>query len=454
MDTSDIPRKFFIPYRCLIPPVAAGSMIGKGAVILRSLVDETGAEVQILRSEENPRGLDDRILILNGPSKAKGDALKWVLARLRDHFKKNIDEPLTFVSLIPGAASPVVIGNKGSLIRDLMSMYRVEISIGRDRVKGTEDSPMTIKGRSRDIVDAMARVHHIVQELHEAGKLVARDFTFCKIFPTLTSVREEMKEPERPRGNAPVRLVVTGDEMNVLVSNEGIKQVEQIEDKHRCKITVEEGPRPPLKTSEEVLCVQSDNVQHKYSGVTALLRLVTGMNKQRSAGLLMEAKIAGKVIGSRGTGINKISSKSECFLKLRREGDHQKETVNLMECSGSPEAQVTAVELLVKRIDSFTEEDTSMADSKPVEPDHTLSVRMASRISEELLRDIQKSSRCEIRAEFGGPEFELRGTKSEISKAVFELLAHDVIEEKKEAPPPGRQRRRPEQSSDEEIDYS
>ena len=74
-------EEFYTPYRCLIPSDSAGSVIGKGGAFLRRLQQDTGVEISLLKSEDNPGTLDDRICVINGSPRTKDDALLWLLGR-------------------------------------------------------------------------------------------------------------------------------------------------------------------------------------------------------------------------------------------------------------------------------------------------------------------------------------------------------------------------------------
>ena len=427
-------------------------------------MDETGAEVQVLRAEENPKGLDDRIVILNGTEKSKQNALAWVLSRLREHFKKRIDDPMTFVCLIPSAASPVIVGSRGQAINDIMRRTKVDMAIAKDRVRGTSDSPVTIKGRSDSIVDAMAAVSKITQGLVDNGKLGKRDFTFCKIFPSPTSKRDVSSNlPNDSESGLPAKLSVTSEEVNGLVTPDGIRMVEDIERKFACKVTIEEAVSPPQNISEEVLSVDAARSSNKADAVEAVLRILHDRDRNRSCAVLVDSKLTNRVVGHRKEQLHEISQRSKCSMKLvGHDADLTKQSFNLLECSGSFDAQISALRMVLRRIDSLASSKEAAPSVSPEskksipQEEHVIFVQLPGTISDEDLRKIQRSVRCEVRLDDSDTgRVELRGNRWDISKAVYELLGN-VKPNRPSQDYQERHRRRPENSSDydDEIDYN
>jgi hypothetical protein len=144
------------------------------------------------------------------------------------------------------------------------------------------------------------------------------------------------------------------------------------------------------------------------------------------------------------------------------ESDLPKQSFNLVECTGSFDSQLSGIRMLLRRIDTLASSKDSapslVTESKKNNPpeEHIISVQLTGTVSDDDLRKIQRSIRCEVRTD--GSEsnrVELRGNRSDISKAVFELLGN-VKPNTPSQDYHERHRRRPENSSDydDEIDYN
>lgn len=437
-----VDNKFHVPYRCLIPPDAAGSIIGKSAVLLRDLVDETGVEVQVLRPDENPLGLEDRIVILNGPHQAKDDALAWLLNRLREHFNKRSDDNMTFVSFIPMSISSVIIGNKGSTIRDLTNQSGAEIGISKERVRDTPDAAVTLRGRPSGIVRAMSLIHRIVQNLHDRGELRERDFEFCNIFPS--QVRKESRAelpPEVPDDHVSgldVRLVVSTAEADFLTSKSGgMPSVQAIEKNHNCLVTVED-----LSSPEEMIVISAKRYRDKVDGVMGTLKILNQEFNNRVTSFLLETEIKDYVL----RGVESISHSTGCVLK-----SHQGGANTVIEFSGEFEKQMKAIALAIGRIDSSSKlrKPTEEVDRK------VFSLVVSARgLSEGALSEIHGKSKCRVERR-SDDLVNLTGQKHEILKAVEELLNHAPLDKDEPMTIDEEQRRRHRSVlNDDDVDYS
>ena len=343
---------FLVPYRCLVPQDSTGALIGKNGVLLKALVSETGAEVHFLRSEENPRGLEDRIMTLQGPFRVKEAALHWVLARLREQSRRSDSEKTVFVCLVPEVAASLIIGVRGATIRDLSSKSGAEIDICKEPISGTRDLAVTLRGRCRDIEAAMYSIHFLLQDCVSNGKLVPGDFSFCKPGKRETEMPKIQVEisPSYDSG-IPVRLAVTQEEADWLVSDKALHAVRDIEGQFSCLVSLEQPFSPPQSVKDEIAQISASTYQNKADAAEALLRLLHSFHKDRDCGLLMEAEASRFVIGLKGSSINHISALSGSVIVLARKGEFEKETFNLMSCAGSLESRIAAVRMIVARID-------------------------------------------------------------------------------------------------------
>ena len=471
-------KSFYVPYRCLIPPESAGQLIGRGGSLLRQLVATTGAQVHVLRSEDNPRGLHDRIVIVNGSEKEKDDALQCVINTLRDYRRKDARDRETFVCLIPDGAGPMLIGTRGQNVHSISHRTGAEIDIAKECIRDTTDRPVTIKGTLKQTIMAMSLLNEGMQDYANRGRLVKRDFSFCDMFPPMGGSgpekrsRRESLERETPRpqpqsftipvpkdfdSGIPAVISVTREEADWLVSSETIERVKKIESIHHCLVSIQEAPVPPLTSSHEVVEIVASRYAYKADGLEAVLRLLATHKADRVPGLLMPPSRTKVVIGASGATINKISAASGCFLKFdNRKGDINDERLNLLVCTGSIDAVVKAARLVVAKVDSSVHDDqqrdTPMRDAPKkdgpaglgkhlgalrsfVEKQWSTSKTQTARLhftSSELDRIekvaavlSEKSGECEL--SFDSSHLVMTGNRVQIALAVFHALGVDGV---------------------------
>ncbi len=185
-----------MPYRCLIPMDSGGSIIGKGGILLKRLESEAGVYVSVLKSDEGPRGLDDRLCILNGTFSQKTKGLEWILTRVRDSLNSNERARDVTVCLIPQCVIALVIGSRGAVVRNIEEKCDVSIKIEEECLRGTVDRPTSIKGTQRDTIRAMEMVHAIIQENVNEGKCFRKDFAYCNNFPS-NQLKPQQSQPKK-----------------------------------------------------------------------------------------------------------------------------------------------------------------------------------------------------------------------------------------------------------------
>ena len=400
-------EKFYVPYRCLIPPDAAGVLIGRGAVQLRCLTSETNVKCSVLRSEDNPPGLKDRILILNGVQKDKDLAMKWVLRQMRgaghgESYKT------TFVFMLPSEAASPVIGTRGSVVHEISSRTGTEIDVMKSVIVGTTDRAVTIRGSVDGIVHAMSRMHSIVQGMHEQGKLTRKDFAFCEIFPPKNSETISFTVPEEQASNTPLTLTITKNEGDWLVSPDQLEKVKKIEELNDCLVTLEEVEG----IEEEGLCVVGcATFGLKQKVVEQLLTLLIEKNRNKpKAGIVVEDSFA----TSEKPGVfESIESQSGCRVKYSK-------PVVLLEAESASQI-LHAANLVLARIEIFYKMNPTSIKSEK-ERKICLKVNPSEgRLVEDLLRS-KKFPQISATVNRSMTEIEIFGHKSAIAKTVLHLL--------------------------------
>ena len=432
-------------------------MIGKNGVLLKELVSETGAEVHVLRAEENPRGLEDRIMTLQGSPRVKDAALNWVLARLREYSRKSESDKSVFVCLVPEIAGPLVVGSRGVTVRELSAKSGAEIDVGKEVIKGTKDIAVTLKGRGGDISSAMSRMHSLLQSCADNGKLVARDFAFCK--PSKEPVASNDKKVPRIKvdispsldSGIPVRIPVSQQEADWLVSDKALHKVKALEGKLSCLVTLEEPFCPPQAPSDEIAQITADSYQCKADACEELLRLLHSHQKDRVCGIVLDAKVSNFVIGAKGSSINSISDLSGSQIKLLRNGDFTNEKFNLMTCSGGIDNQVAAIRMLIAKID----QSAGKTDSSPGKKFLNIKLdRSDLSIVQNRLADLKKKNN-DVSIDVKADCVVLAGPANAIPHVVAQLLSLDIGRDSAGSPVSGAEdRHRHAETDADEVDYN
>eukprot|EP00928_Gymnodinium_smaydae_P002503 TRINITY_DN1089_c0_g1_i1.p1 TRINITY_DN1089_c0_g1~~TRINITY_DN1089_c0_g1_i1.p1 ORF type:complete len:741 (+),score=154.81 TRINITY_DN1089_c0_g1_i1:199-2421(+) len=170
---------FPVPWRCLLPSEAVDYVVYDSNAVLRELSDRSGALIDVSGEHDTPKRLSDRILTISGLAEQKELACRGIVERLRKlqdlHFDDNIG---FFVVIVPAAAVPVVVGQKGATIREIMGDSGVELSIGKENVMGMPDTPIGLEGTCDQVVSACASLHRVIQEMADRGRLLPADFKY------------------------------------------------------------------------------------------------------------------------------------------------------------------------------------------------------------------------------------------------------------------------------------
>ena len=413
-------EKFYVPYRCLIPPDAAGSLIGRGAVQLRSLTSKTNVKCSVLRAEDNPPGLKDRILVLNGPQKEKDLGIKWVLDQMRG-VGHGESYRSTFVFMLPVEAASPVIGTRGSVVYDISDRTGTEIDVMRERITGTNDRAVAVRGSAEGIVQAMSRIHSIVQGMHEQGKLSRKDFAYCEIFPLKNPksisrnnsssdppVSVSFDVPEDRLSRTPFIIRITKEEGDWLVSAEILPRVREIEERSDCFITLEDIPG----SVPEGLSVHGDLYGKKVLALEQVFNLLTSIRSKEQEPT--EIYIANDGITLQVSAVlDTISGKSACGLALSEP--------SVVRIEGETKKQIIALKMLLARVELASQTDSGIKNSKSLK---ILVTKSQAKTIETISRTRFPDVKLSVSIDSG--EVEVTGSsKSAVARTIYHIL--DVI---------------------------
>jgi len=169
---------FPVPWRALLPLDAVPELTGRGAIALKEICDATGAGVDISNEGETPQTLSDKICTISGSVEQKEAATRRIVDKLRSLQEVADQEPGVFVIIVPSCAAPMVVGQKGSQIKEVIELSGAEISVGKENIMGMMDLPIGIIGTGGQVVSAVSKINAILQDVADRGKLQPSDFKY------------------------------------------------------------------------------------------------------------------------------------------------------------------------------------------------------------------------------------------------------------------------------------
>ncbi|KAI3695935.1 hypothetical protein L1987_78940 [Smallanthus sonchifolius] len=186
--------------RLIVPNSSCGGIIGKGGSMIRSFIEDSGANIKISPQDNTYIGLNDRLVTVMGTLPQLGQAINLILYKLSEdvyyvqsvgptfpyaaphnipnygpsgvagkfqnhRFQNNKEDVSNSVTL--GVADEhigIVVGRGGRNIMEIsqISGARIKISERGDFIPGTYDRKVTISGSQRAIRVAEAMIMHKV----------------------------------------------------------------------------------------------------------------------------------------------------------------------------------------------------------------------------------------------------------------------------------------------------
>ena len=224
-EQSKASNSFFVPFRCLISPDCAESLIGS---VFSRISRESGADVAVLRLEDNPEGLEDRVVSINGSMKCKEKALYAILRLNRELNQMDSRDKRVFVCLIPESAGSLVVGSRGCVLDKICLSSACKISVGKAPIPKTTDIVVTIEGSVDGIITAVCEITDVIQDGATRGKFTRADFVVCEKFPPKEQSPMEIVDDSFDSG-VPFRVLVTSREADLLTTEPLISQISEFE---------------------------------------------------------------------------------------------------------------------------------------------------------------------------------------------------------------------------------
>ncbi|OVA19485.1 K Homology domain [Macleaya cordata] len=166
--SDDREKPFYV--RFLVSNSAAGSVIGKGGSTITEFQADSGARIQLSRSQEFFPGTSDRIIMVSGGFDEIMKAMELILAKLLSEVHAEEDEDVDARSkvrlIVPNSSCGGIIGKGGATIKSFIedSQAGIKISPQDQNFIGLSDRLVTLTG---SLEEQMRAIYLILSKLSE-----------------------------------------------------------------------------------------------------------------------------------------------------------------------------------------------------------------------------------------------------------------------------------------------
>jgi len=164
------------PIRCLLPGDAIGFIIGKAGATIKQITDETGARIDLIKENDAPHTLSDKICIIQGSEEGKKGALRMILQKLWLAQSFTEKDPAVMVLMVPQNGAGGIVGARGAIITDICTHTGSEINMGKDAIVGLRDRPCAVTGQLHQVLEAIMCIQKLLADMVKENKLTGNDF--------------------------------------------------------------------------------------------------------------------------------------------------------------------------------------------------------------------------------------------------------------------------------------
>lgn len=163
--------------KVLCPYYSAGAVIGKGGEAIKSIKEETGANIQVSKNNVRFPNSDERVISISGEMEAMQKVIAFVQEKIRTdkippHVKnintsQNDARKATCKIVVPDTSVGKIIGKGGANVNKLKDQYGVRIGTMKkeDAIEGLRERIVTIEGEDSQSVDDC--VAEMVKDVYE-----------------------------------------------------------------------------------------------------------------------------------------------------------------------------------------------------------------------------------------------------------------------------------------------
>eukprot|EP00928_Gymnodinium_smaydae_P034277 TRINITY_DN24334_c0_g1_i1.p1 TRINITY_DN24334_c0_g1~~TRINITY_DN24334_c0_g1_i1.p1 ORF type:complete len:536 (-),score=102.51 TRINITY_DN24334_c0_g1_i1:194-1774(-) len=299
-----------VPCRCLVPDEVA-ELIADGSVPTLTLEEETP-------------DLSDRIVTLSGTVEEQEAACRHVLLHLRDAFSEADNDQMFFVVVVPTAAAGAVIGTKGQKVRMLVERSGASIDVSREVIPGLQAQPVTISGTIDQVVNAVAGVQEVLQQLRLREDLAAPPVADPKpsmefLPSSAVSVTSESFPPA-----SPMILLMSMGAVGWVIGKQG-RHVAELQRRSGARISLVAGcgDLPGMRCGDRLMEINGADWTRLSEGVSLVFAAVAEASQSRECGtpgLLVPESALGYVIGKGGKTIREVAERFGVDVSLDNDG--------------------------------------------------------------------------------------------------------------------------------------
>jgi len=136
--------------KLLVPEASAGYVIGTKGANLQAARETFGVHVKVVRSEEAPHWIGERMVIVKGPSGTRPPAVEHVANNA--FAKQQPNDNVCLKLLVPYEKLGYVVGEEGAILRWLMDNFGVITEVGTENVQG--DHVFMLHGPKANVLQA------------------------------------------------------------------------------------------------------------------------------------------------------------------------------------------------------------------------------------------------------------------------------------------------------------
>jgi len=347
------PAEVVVPCHIFLPVVSAARVIGKNGVSIRTIREQSGANVQILQKElpQEMQRREDRIIVITGTVNEVEQGVHGVLERVfdrsglpqaSDRGNKN-GRPHIVEVLVPEKSGSHLIGSRGERIKAMIEETQCDVHVVKEPMVGLADQKrVRVTGNSADeAINAVLRLQEVLGELAAGGVLRPEHFELREAYSPGPSMRSTRNEKE-----VPIRLLVSSEDAAWIVGRRGNK-ITRLRD--LAKVQMNDADSPPFDESERVVEIAAAALESRIRVVQLILEDVA-LRQEASKGqdlrILVPTEQFGSVMGHRGETIRRIMSSTGAKLKQHKAEkleDGADYRLRLIEIKGDDRQQVQVV---------------------------------------------------------------------------------------------------------------
>eukprot|EP00971_Amphidinium_carterae_P028401 559307-Amphidinium_carterae.1 len=351
---------FPVPWRVLVP-IDAVDVLQNHVYGLKEISVETGALLHLSGEAETPATLQDKIVTLSGTVEQKEAACRRTVDKLRDFQDVSVEEPGVVVMLVPSRAVPMVIGQKGSQIKEVIDLSGAEVSVCKESIAGMQDQAIGITGTAGQAVSAVSKINAILQDLADRDRLQPSDFQYRVGQDPRPGGMDMLARAAHAGGNprTNAKFVVATQIAGWIIGKQG-RHIRELQENSGAHIQVlKEGEVPPGVSPMNRVVEIGGRYEAKAEGIQIVLMAIDSMPALQSP---RETQLLVLKALTHGTELMDVKQMSGAEVDIQELPGHEEALCTVM---GSIEARVKAAQRFLTRLEEVAQDGSLAANSEP-----------------------------------------------------------------------------------------